>query len=141
MRTMTPEEAMAFLAEGRRTATVATVRADGSPHAIPVWYTVDAGQVVFTCAARSVKGRNLARDPRAAVSVDDDTFPYSFVTVSGPVEIADRPDDFLSWTTRIAHRYLGDERAEEFGLRNEQLDDWVVRLTPTRIYGGAGVGD
>ena len=135
---MSPEEARAFLAGSRRTATVATTRADGSPHVVPVWFIVDGDAVVFTCAADSVKARNLARDPRAAASVDDETFPYSFVTVSGPVEIAVRPDDFLAWTTRIARRYVG-ARAEEYGRRNEQLDDWVVRLTAQRIFSGADV--
>ena len=45
--------------------------------------------------------------------------PAVIVTVSGPVEIADRPDDFLSWTTRIAGRYLDAAGAREYGLRNE----------------------
>src|SRR4051794_34311292 len=102
MRTMTSDEAWAFLRQGRRTAAVATTRADGSPHVVPVWFAVDDGALVFTCAARSVKARNLARDPRAALSVDDDAFPYAFVTASGPVEVTERPDDLLAWTTRIA---------------------------------------
>src|SRR5918997_2633178 len=120
MRKMSRAEARAFLAEGARTATVATVRADGSPHAVPVWFVVDGDAVVFTCARDSFKARNLTRDPRAAVSVDDERFPYSFVSVSGGVQVADRPPDLLDWTTRIARRYVGDARADEYGRRDAE---------------------
>ena len=140
MRVMTPEEARAFLADGLHTAKVATSCADGAPHVVPVWYILDGDQIVFTCAHRSVKARNLARDPRAAVSVDDEVFPYAFVLVRGTVELAVRPDDLLAWTTRIAERYLGPARAEEYGRRNAELDDSVARLTPERIVAQAEIG-
>jgi PPOX class probable F420-dependent enzyme len=137
---MTPEEARAFLRAGTRVAKVATTRADGSPHIVPVWYDVeDDGTIVFTCAATSVKGRNLARDPRAAVAVDDEAFPYAFVVVSGRAALAHRPDDLLAWTTRIARRYLEPDRAEEYGHRNAVLDDSVVRVAPDRVYARAEI--
>jgi len=87
----------------------------------------------------SVKARNLARDPRAAVAVDDEAFPYAFVTVRGTVRLAVRPDDLLLWTTRIAACYVGADRAREYGERNEQIDDCVVRLMPERILARADV--
>jgi PPOX class probable F420-dependent enzyme len=137
---MSPDEARAFLRAGGRTAKVATTRADGGPHVVPVWFVVeDDGAIVFTCAAASVKGRNLARDPRAAVSVDDETFPYAFVVVSGGAEMRERPDDLLAWTTRIARRYLPRPRAEEYGRRNAELDDSVVRVAPERVYARAEI--
>jgi PPOX class probable F420-dependent enzyme len=139
MRTMSPDQALAFLAEGARTAMVATTMRDGGPHVVPVWFVVDGGDLVFTIAERSVKARNLARDPRAAVCVDDETFPYAFATVRGPVEIAVRPNDFLAWTTRIAERYVGPDRADEYGERDAALDDWVVRLKPERIFAQAEI--
>jgi PPOX class probable F420-dependent enzyme len=139
VRRMSAEEALAFLGDGRRTAHVATTRRDGSPHVVPVWYVVDGDAVVFTIARDSVKARNLTRDPRLTVSVDDNVFPYAFATVSGRADIADRPADFLDWTTRIARRYLGEEGAAEYGARNFELDDWVVRLRPERIFAAAEI--
>ena len=136
---MSAEEARAFLAEGARTAHVATTRADGSPHVVPVWYLVDGDALVFPCARDSVKGRNLARDPRLAMAVDDDRFPYAFATVSGRAEIAERPDDFRAWTTRIASRYVGPDRAEHYGAQNFRLADLLVRVPLERVYGGAAV--
>lgn len=136
---MSREEAHAFLRGGARTAAVATTRADGSPHVVPVWFIVDGDALVFTCAGASVKARNLARDPRIAMSVDDEAFPYAFATVSGRAEIVERPDDFLAWTTRIAHRYVGAARADEYGRRDAELDDWLVRVPMQRVFAQAEI--
>ena len=139
MRTMSREEAWAFLAAGARTAKLATTRADGAPDVVPVSFVLDGDQIVFTCPRSSLKARNLVRDPRAAVAVDDEAFPQAFVTARGTVEVAVRPDDLRMWTKRIAARYVGAERAEECGRRNEQTGDCLVRLTPERIFARAEV--
>jgi PPOX class probable F420-dependent enzyme len=137
MRDLTPAEARAFLADGKRTGKLATVRADGSPDVVPVWFVPAGAQLVFTCMSTSVKARNLARDPRAALSVDDEAFPYTFVTVRGTVEIAVRPDDHGAWTERIAARYVDDPVTT--GARIAELDDWLVRLTPVSLLARAEV--
>jgi PPOX class probable F420-dependent enzyme len=140
MRTMSPGEARAFLSSSVRTAKLATTRADGAPDVVPVWFVLDGDRIVFTCAGSSVKARNLARDPRAAVAVDDEAFPHAFVTIRGTVEVSVRPDDLRAWTTRIAERYVGAEHAREYGERNAEIDDWLVRLTPHSILARADVG-
>ena len=61
--TMTDDEHHAFLTEGTRTAKVATHRADGRPHAAPVWFVLDGDDVIFTTGEGTVKGRTLLRDP------------------------------------------------------------------------------
>lgn len=51
----------------------------------------------------------------ATLTVDEAAPPYSFVTISGPVEISEDLDAMLPWSIRLAGRYLGASRAEEFG--------------------------
>ncbi|MGH9154697.1 MAG: pyridoxamine 5'-phosphate oxidase family protein [Acidimicrobiales bacterium] len=61
---------MAGLVSGAaRTATLAVVRADGRPHAAPVWFVLDGGVVMFTTGGGTVKGQALQRDPRVALCV------------------------------------------------------------------------
>ena len=79
---MTPDERRAFLSYGTRTGKLATVRASSAPHVAPIWFVLDGDDMVFTTAAESVKGRDLRRDPRAAMCVDDQEPPYSFVVVT-----------------------------------------------------------
>lgn len=86
---MTADQCRAFLLERPRTATLATVRADGRPHSAPIWIAPDGEAIVFTTWHAAVKARNLRRDGRRARCVDDDTPPFSYVIIEGPVAIGD----------------------------------------------------
>jgi PPOX class probable F420-dependent enzyme len=132
---MNISEAMRFLAEGTRTGKLATASAGGAPHVAPVWFVVDGDHLVFTTGAGTVKGRNLAENPRAALTVDTMEYPFTFVVVRGPVVLTERAPDLLDWTTKIAERYVPIERAPDFGRRNAVEDELLCRLRLERIVG------
>ena len=140
---MSDQEVRAFLtASPPRTAKLATVRADGRPHLAPVWYDVDDdGSVVFSTGASTVKGRNLTRDPRASLCVDDDRPPFSFVVLEGTVEISDDLAEVRHWAKRLGGRYMGAERAEEYGARNGVAGELMVRLRPSRVTSARDLAD
>ena len=143
MRTMTTDEALAFLVAAPRTAQVATVRSDGRPHISTVWIDLDEGTVVFTTWHTSVKAQNIRRDPRISLIVDDDRPPFSYVVVEGQASLIDEPDpDILrGWATRIARRYMGDDLADAFGRRNGVPGELLVRVRPEKIIGQAAIAD
>jgi hypothetical protein len=140
---MTDDEVRAFLtAVPARTAKLATVRADGRPHVAPVWYVVDDdGALVFNTGEGTVKGRNLAREGRAAVCVDDERPPFSFVLVEGEVEIIEDLDEVRHWAARIGGRYMGADRAEELGARNGVAGELLVRLRPDEVHSAADLAE
>ncbi|MFJ9412914.1 PPOX class F420-dependent oxidoreductase [Streptomyces sp. NPDC101227] len=125
---MTKDEWRKFLSEGTRTGKMSTVRADGSPHIAPVWFLMDGDELVFNTGKETVKGRNLARDGRVALCVDDERPPFSFVVVQGTAEISEELTEVRHWATRIAARYMGEDRAEEYGARNGVPGELVVRV-------------
>jgi PPOX class probable F420-dependent enzyme len=131
-RRMTREEALAFLAEGTRTAKLATVTADGRPHVVPVWFVLDGAEIVFTTGRDTVKGRNLLRDGRVCLCVDDERSPFAYVQVRGPAAVAERAPDLLEWATRIAERYVGAEQAGAYGKRNAVDTELLVRVRPEK---------
>ncbi len=88
---------------------------------------------VFNTGAATVKGRALRREGRASLCVDDERPPFSFVLVEGPVTISEDPAELLRWATAIGGRYMGTDRAEEFGRRNGVPGELLVRLTPTKL--------
>jgi PPOX class probable F420-dependent enzyme len=134
VRQLDLNEIQAFLREGARTAKVAVVRRDGSPLVTPVWFLCDDdGLVVFETEAESVKGRALRRDPRISVCVEDDRAPFAFVRIDGIAELDDSEDGLLDWTTRLAARYVGDEKAAENGRRNAGPGHLLVRVRPTKV--------
>ena len=124
-----------------RTAKLAVVRADGSPHVAPVWVDLDGNDVVFMTSAETVKGKAILRDPRVSMCWDDEAPPFSFVTVAGSVTISDDPDELMRWATRIAGRYMGADRAEEYGRRTGVPPELVVRVTPTQVVAKVNVSD
>jgi PPOX class probable F420-dependent enzyme len=130
---MTPGEIRSFMLHGTRTAKVATAMPDGQPHVMPVWFVLDGDQVVFTTGADSVKGRNLRRDPRIALVVDDEKPPYAFVHLRGRAKISEDRDELRRFATEIGSRYMGKDRAEEFGRRNAVPGEILVRVEPARI--------
>jgi len=130
---MTEEEYRDFLLGSVRTATLATVRADGRPHAAPIWYHLDGETFVFTTGEDTVKGRNLRRDGRVSLCIDDEMPPFHFVVVEGVADIAADDPELLHWATRIGGRYMGEDRAEAFGRRNAVSGELLVRVAPTKV--------
>src|SRR3954462_393411 len=133
MRRMSEQEWHAFVMDGTRTAKVATARKDGRPHVVPVWFVLDGDDVVFTTGATSGKGRAVRGVLCAWLCVDDPAPPFSFVMVEGPVELSTDLDELRRVATRIGRRYMGAERAEEFGARNAADGELLVRLRPTHV--------
>jgi hypothetical protein len=140
---MSDADVAAFLSSvPPRPGVLATVRADGRPHVAPVWYELDDdGSLVFNTGDKTVKGRNLLREGRASLCVDDDRPPFSFVVVEGAVEISADLAEVRRWATRIGGRYMGTERAEEYGARNGVAGELVVRLRPERVVSAQDLAD
>ena len=124
-----------------RTAKLALVRADGSPHVAPIWVDLDGDDIVFMTSADTIKGKAILRDGRVSLCWDDERPPFSFVTVAGTTTTSTDPDELLRWATRIGGRYMGEERAEEYGRRNAVAPEMVVRVTPTKVVAKVNVSD
>ncbi|MGH8998803.1 MAG: PPOX class F420-dependent oxidoreductase [Acidimicrobiia bacterium] len=138
MHTMTEPEWRAFMAEGTRTAKLATVRGDGRPHVAPIWFVFDDdGTIAFNTGRDTVKGTALRRDPRVTLCVDDDQPPFAFVMVEGTATVSEDLDEMLAVATAVGGRYMGAERASEFGKRNAAPGELLVRVTPTRVVAQA----
>ncbi|MFF5842376.1 PPOX class F420-dependent oxidoreductase [Streptomyces massasporeus] len=138
---MTDAQWREFVSDRTRTAKLSTVRADGSPHVAPIWFLLDGDEVVFNTGKKTVKGRNIVRDGRIALCVDDDRPPYSFVVLQGRARVSEDLDEVRHWATRIGARYMGEERAEEFGARNGVPGELLVRVTVDRVLAERDIAD
>lgn len=132
MKELTVEE-RAFLLEGTRTGKLATVRKDGRPHVAPIWFTLDGDTLIFTTGENTVKAKNMRRDVRVCLCVDDETPPFAYIQVEGTVTFSDDREELLKWATRIGGRYMGEALAEAYGRRNGVPGELLVRLSPTRV--------
>ncbi len=103
------EKARAFLNE-KRFAVLATINSDGTPQLTTMWYLLEEDTIVMNTKAGRIKERNMRRDPRIAICVEDG---YNYVTISGTVEMIDDPEIALRDIYRLAVRYDGEEAARQ----------------------------
>ncbi len=83
----------------------------------------------------------MLRDPRVALSVDDESPPFAFATIEGVVSITRDPDEMLPLSIAIARRYMGDERAEQYGRRNAVEGELLLRLSRLKVSAVAAIAD
>ncbi len=103
------EKARAFLQE-RRFAVLATINKDGTPQLTTMWYLLEGDTIAMNTKVGRTKERNMRRDPRISVCFEDG---YSYLTVSGTVEMIDDPKIAQHDIYRLAVRYDGEEAARQ----------------------------
>ena len=136
MEKMNPNEIKEFLMRGTYTAKLGTINKDGSPHITPIWFILDENDhIIFTTYFKSLKAKNLVRNPKVSICVDDQVPPFSFVIVNGIAKIMTNSKDFLIWTTKIAERYMGKELSLDYGKRNAVEGELIIKVIPTKING------
>jgi PPOX class probable F420-dependent enzyme len=100
------------------------------------------GDIIFTTGSTSLKARNIQRDNRVSICVDDQTPPFSFATVYGTAKIHHyKQNELFKWAARIAERYMGKDNAEVYGKRNSTEEEVLVRIKPTRIVAEKNISD
>ncbi|MGH7388477.1 MAG: PPOX class F420-dependent oxidoreductase [Candidatus Rokuibacteriota bacterium] len=112
-------------------AHLATVGRDGTPQVTPVWIDFDGTHVRFNTARGRVKDRNLRRDPKVALSVQDPDNPYRYVQIRGRVaEMTEQGAD--AHIDALARKYIGQDR---YPWRRPGEVRMMVKVVPERIQG------
>lgn len=132
---MSTEQVYEFIERSKLTAHLATVREDGRPHVAPIWIATDGADIVWCTGDTTVKGKNLMRSGYAAMSLDDSVPPFNSVRLEGPVDLIDDLEQVRHWSTIIGGKYMGEDRAEEFGERNGVPGEMLCRMTPSKVSG------
>jgi PPOX class probable F420-dependent enzyme len=134
MAEMSKAEIRRFLTHGTFTEKLATVKKEGGSHVDTGNSKSRIGDIIFTTGSASVKAKNIHRDKRISICIDDQIPPFSFVTIFGTAKISPyKQNEVLKWATKIAERYLGKSNAKAYGRRNSGEGTVIVRIKPTRI--------
>jgi PPOX class probable F420-dependent enzyme len=88
-------------------AHVASILPSGAPHSVPVWIALEGDRIAFFTQPGSRKARNLAADPRVAISIVDHEQPYRMAQIRGRVVETVGGDEALEIMDRMAVRYTG----------------------------------
>src|SRR5690606_36759644 len=134
MASLSDDRVREFLTHGTRTGKLAFVAPNGRPVVAPIWFVVEDEESVFNTRARTAKGKAFAHDRRVAVCVDLEPPPYGVVQIQGTVTTSEDSGALLRTATAIGARYMGADRAGEFGRRNGVPGVLVVRLRPVKVF-------
>ena len=132
--TMRPEDVQPFLDRTRPAllGVVGTLRKDGSPHVVPVWYRYDGAAVHIWTTEERVWVRNLLRDARVGLSVPEPQPPFAAVVMHGRAEVRTSDDAEISEEIRlIARRYIDEPELESYVARWGHLRT-IVTIRPDR---------
>ncbi|MDP6567624.1 MAG: pyridoxamine 5'-phosphate oxidase family protein [Alphaproteobacteria bacterium] len=152
MPVLSQEEREAFLAERHIVMRIAVVRPDGSPLVTPIWFLYQDGAIHFTPRERSEWFACLRRDPRVALSIDEQPLPYRKVVIEGAAELLHDVGADAEWRDlylRMARKYISDREADAYiqntideprGLYRVVLADAKVRSWRMPVKGEAGEG-
>ena len=106
-------------------ANVATIGPDGEPQNNPVWYDWDGELIAISQTPDKQKYRNLERDPRVALSIQDPDDPYRYLEVRGEVASVE-PDRDYGFIHSLANEYMG----QDYPYLQPDEERLIVRIRP-----------
>ena len=111
-------------------ANLATINADGSPQVTPVWVDFDGTHVLINTAKGRMKARNLAREPRVALSITDPENSYRYLGIQGRVvEMTETGGD--AHIDKMAKKYLG---KDSYPARTPGEVRIIVKISPDKVH-------
>lgn len=112
-------------------AILSTIGPESRPHAVPIWFVYDKGEIVMTAGAGSQKVRNITRNPDVALTVDRRVLPYYAVMIQGVAEVGPPPSEELRG--RLAVRYLGEELGQRYVSTGTGEGTVTIRVRPRKV--------
>jgi PPOX class probable F420-dependent enzyme len=122
------------LLQGKNFAHVGTLRADGSVQVAPVWVDVQDGRPVVNTADGRAWPRNLERDPRVTLEVQNTENPYEYAEIRG--RVAERTHEGADeHIDSMAKKYLGQDN---YPFRQPGEQRLIIRVEPeyVKVMGG-----
>lgn len=132
MAAVLSDKALTLLKE-RHCGVLSTLNKDGSSQLTTMWYFLDEnGSITMSTMANIQKTKNLRRDPRIAICVQDDM--YRSVTLSGTVEVSDDLADLQRVIPQLINRYIEDEeKRQQYQTTFLAQTRVVLRLKPEKV--------
>ena len=124
-----PETHTDLLTTKKAFAQLATLNPDGSPQVTPVWVDYDGTHVLINTAKGRVKAKNLAREPRVAISLSDPDNPYRYLGIQGRVVgMTEAGGD--AHIDKMAKKYLG---KDTYPFRAPGEKRVIVKIAPDKV--------
>jgi PPOX class probable F420-dependent enzyme len=112
---------------------VATLRADGGPHTVPVWYRYDGQRIHIWSHEPRAWVQNVLRDNRVAFTVPETRPPFGAVILRGRAQVrTGAAPEIVAEIHAITRRYIPAQEVESYVAAWPQLRT-IVSITPEKV--------
>lgn len=123
------------LLQSKIPARLAYVWTDGSPRVVPIWFHWNGREIVMASPPKAPKLRALSKNPKVALTIDDNTFPHKVLLIRGTARL-EPVDGIVPEYTMAADRYFGPEQGKAWVGQLRRMISSMVRITMTPEWAG-----
>jgi PPOX class probable F420-dependent enzyme len=123
------------LLQSKIPARLAYVWTDGTPRVVPIWFHWNGKDFVLATPPKAPKLRALAKNPKVALTIDDNTFPHKVLLVRGTARL-DPVEGIVPEYARAAERYFGSQQGKGWVAQLQSMIQDMVRITITPEWVG-----
>jgi PPOX class probable F420-dependent enzyme len=123
------------LLQSKIPARLAYIATDGTPRAIPVWYHFNGTEFVIGTPVKAPKVKALTKNPRVALTIDDNDFPHKVLLVRGSARL-EPVEGVVPEYALAAERYFGPERGKAWVAQMGKMVSSMIRVTITPDWVG-----
>lgn len=108
-----------------------TIRPDGYPHTVPVWFMLDGDELVLFSSRDNRKVKNALANPKGSIAIGGDPVGSPSYLIDGDLVVEDDPEHQMA--ARITYHYESPDKAQEYLQEWQGADFVVLRLKPKRV--------
>jgi len=108
-------------------ARVAYIASDGSPRVVPIWFHWTGSEVVLGTPPNAPKVRSLRKNPKVAITIDDNQFPHKVLLIRGTARLEDVAGVVPEYAM-AAERYFGKEQGQAWLKQLRGMTSSMVRI-------------
>jgi PPOX class probable F420-dependent enzyme len=123
------------LLESTIPARLAYIGTDGTPRVVPIWFHWNGHEVVLGTPPNAPKVKALRKNPKVALTIDDNQFPHRVLMVRGTARLEDVKDIVPEYAL-AAHRYFGREQGQAWVDQMRAKGTGAVRVAITPEWVG-----
>lgn len=129
------EPASQELLRSKIPARLAYVWTDGSPRVVPIWFHWNGREIVMATPPKAPKLKALTKNPKVALTIDDNTFPHKVLLIRGTARL-ESVDGIVPEYEACAARYFDAELAKGWLSQLRGMVSSMVRITVTPEWVG-----
>jgi PPOX class probable F420-dependent enzyme len=123
------------LMQSRIPARLAYIWTDGTPRVVPIWFHWDGKEFVLATPPKAPKLKALARNPKVALTIDDNTFPHKVLSVRGTAHLQ-TVEGIVPEYAAAAERYFGRQQGQAWVAQLRGTTPSMVRIAITPEWVG-----